>query len=168
MSGDPARSKPAGRSFPGERAVLNRQRAVPVRPGSLHAFLDRASRLVFPRGAGVTLCLVTDGEIARWNLRYRGKRGPTDVLSFALHAANGRRGRNSSAPDAADRYERGEIAISPAAARRNARALGRALDEEMRVLILHGLLHLAGYDHETDTGQMERRELRLRRRLGIG
>ena len=62
----------------------------------------------------------------------------------------------------------GDIAICPAVARRNARGLGRTLDNEMRILILHGILHLMGYDHETDTGQMERRERRLRRALGVG
>jgi probable rRNA maturation factor len=62
----------------------------------------------------------------------------------------------------------GDIAIAPAVARRNARRAGRALDDELRVLILHGVLHLLGYDHETDGGDMARLELRLRRRLGIG
>ena len=52
-------------------------------------------------------------------------------------------------------------------ARRNAREYGRPFDQEMHILILHGILHLMGYDHETDTGQMERREQRLRRVLGI-
>jgi probable rRNA maturation factor len=61
----------------------------------------------------------------------------------------------------------GDIAIAPAIARQNARRFGRALDDEMRILILHGILHLMGYDHETDNGQMERREMRLRRRLGL-
>ncbi|HEV2489898.1 MAG TPA: rRNA maturation RNase YbeY [Candidatus Acidoferrales bacterium] len=62
----------------------------------------------------------------------------------------------------------GDIAIAPAVARRNARLTGRSLDDELRVLILHGVLHLLGYDHETDDGKMARLELRLRRRLGIG
>ncbi|MGH9728322.1 MAG: rRNA maturation RNase YbeY [Candidatus Acidiferrales bacterium] len=61
----------------------------------------------------------------------------------------------------------GDIAIAPAVARRNAQQSGRAFDDEMRVLMLHGVLHLLGYDHETDSGQMERLELRLRRQLGI-
>jgi probable rRNA maturation factor len=123
--------------------------------------------LVFPGGAGVTVCLVSDREIERWNRRYRGKTGPTDVLSFPAMGDNGLGKRNGFLPDSAARFERGDIAISPAAARRNARALGRGLEQELRVLILHGLLHLAGYDHETDSGEMERRERRLRRRLGI-
>lgn len=61
----------------------------------------------------------------------------------------------------------GDIAICPAVAQRNARNSNRALGAELRILILHGILHLLGYDHETDTGQMERRERKLRRRLGL-
>lgn len=161
MNADLPRSSPslAGKHR-GERIVVNRQNQVAVRPSALRAFLERASRLVFPGGAGVTVCLVSDREIAGWNQRYRGKAKPTDVLSFP---ADG----NGFAPGRFARLDRGDIAISPAAARRNAQTLNRSLNQELRVLILHGLLHLAGYDHETDHGQMERRELRLRRRLGI-
>ena len=61
----------------------------------------------------------------------------------------------------------GDIAIAPKVAGWNAKSLGRALPEELKVLILHGVLHLLGYDHETDRGEMERIEMRLRRRLGI-
>ena len=61
----------------------------------------------------------------------------------------------------------GDIAIAPAVARRNASRFGRTFDDEMRILILHGILHLMGYDHETDDGQMERRENKLRRELRL-
>ena len=61
----------------------------------------------------------------------------------------------------------GDIAISPQTAQRNARRYRRPLDQELRVLVLHGTLHLLGYDHETDDGRMERVEARLRRRLGL-
>jgi len=61
----------------------------------------------------------------------------------------------------------GDIAISPATARRNAKKLGRTLPDELQILILHGVLHLLGYDHETDNGQMTRIENRLRRKLGL-
>jgi probable rRNA maturation factor len=61
----------------------------------------------------------------------------------------------------------GDIAIAPAVARRNARRFGRSFNDEMRILVLHGMLHLMGYDHETDTGQMDRREQHLRRVLGL-
>jgi len=129
--------------------VVNRQREVTVRPRVLRVFLSRACRMVLPRRAAVAVCLVSDAEIARLNRRYRGKAGATDVLSFPADGTGG------------------DIAISPAAARRNARSLGRSVPEELRILILHGVLHLAGYDHETDQGQMDRRERRLRHRLGI-
>ena len=115
-----------------------------------------------------TVCLVTDGVIARWNRAYRGKDGPTDVLSFPS-GENGRRqktgsGRRGKGPCA---EYLGDIAIAPVVARRNALRFGRTLGGEMRILILHGILHLMGYDHESDSGQMERREQRLRRALGI-
>lgn len=61
----------------------------------------------------------------------------------------------------------GDIAISPVTARRNARRFGRTLPDELRILILHGVLHLLGYDHETDDGEMERVENRLRAKLGL-
>ena len=62
----------------------------------------------------------------------------------------------------------GDIAIAPAVARRNAKRFGRTFEDEVRILILHGMLHLMGYDHETDTGEMDSRERRLRRALGLG
>lgn len=127
--------------------------------------------MVLPRGAGVAVCLVSDAEIARLNRTYRGKAGPTDVLSFPMNGprASGARRVSREAPEGtASAFHLGDIAISPAAARRNARSLGRDVQQELRVLILHGVLHLAGYDHETDQGQMEQYELRLRRRLGLG
>jgi len=61
----------------------------------------------------------------------------------------------------------GDIAISPETARRNARRFSRTLPEEIRILILHGMIHLAGFDHETDDGEMDRLERRLRKRLGV-
>ena len=61
----------------------------------------------------------------------------------------------------------GDIAIAPAVAKRNASRFGRTFDDEMRILILHGILHLMGYDHEADDGQMERRENKLRRELRL-
>jgi len=152
----------------GERVLINRQRAVRVRPQPLDAFLRKACDMVLPPEAGVAVCLVTDAEIAKLNRTYRGKQSPTDVLSFPADGAHRKsatdlRGTRSYGAG----FHLGDIAISPAAARRNAQMLGRELQKELRVLILHGVLHLAGYDHETDQGQMERYELRLRRRLGI-
>jgi probable rRNA maturation factor len=150
--------------------ILNRQRDVRVSVGQLGVFLSRARRAVRLPADSVTVCLVTNLAMARWNRAYRGKAGPTDVLSFPADAEpNGRaRGipRRVKQRPAAATYM-GDIAIAPAVARRNAHRFGRTFDEEMRILILHGMLHLMGYDHETDSGQMERRERRLRRTLGL-
>ncbi|HUJ29967.1 MAG TPA: rRNA maturation RNase YbeY [Candidatus Acidoferrum sp.] len=143
-------------------------------------FLARTQRtLRLPRGA-LTVCLVTNSEIARWNRAYRGKNRPTDVLSFPTrphrpenkvkrrrHPRARQKDLFSSASFASSASYLGDIAIAPAVARENARRFGRALDDEMRILILHGILHLMGYDHETDAGQMDRRERKLRRALGL-
>jgi probable rRNA maturation factor len=147
--------------------VINRQRRVRVSVGELEKFLAQAAkRLGLPADA-LGVCLVPNAQMTRWNRAYRGKRGPTDVLSFPADAErereNGRRGVHSFSRT---RYL-GDIAISPEVARSNARRFGRTCDEEIRVLILHGMLHLLGYDHETDEGQMDRRERRLRRELGL-
>jgi probable rRNA maturation factor len=114
--------------------------------------------------------------IARWNGTYRGKRSATDVLSFPAignPAPGGRTSLGKGYKDfpvpisaARDSYI-GDIAISPAVARRNAKQFGRTFEDELRILMLHGLLHLMGYDHENDHGQMDRRERRLRRALGL-
>jgi probable rRNA maturation factor len=146
--------------------IQNQQRQVRVRVASLGEFLVRACRAVKVAPDSLTLCLVTTAKMTRWNRAYRGKRGPTDVLSFPSDATDEiqpRTGRGARS----DSYL-GDIAICPAVARRNALSLDRTLDSELRILILHGILHLMGYDHETDTGQMDRRERRLRRALGLG
>ena len=117
-----------------------------------------------PRRA-LTVCLVTNNEIKKWNAAYRRKNKPTDVLSFPAIAQ--RRGRNGRARKTAAAYL-GDIAIAPEMARANAKEFGRTFQQEMRILIVHGILHLMGYDHETDNGQMARREKRVRRKLGLG
>jgi probable rRNA maturation factor len=105
----------------------------------------------------VTIQLISDKNMAQLNETFRKKQGPTDVLSFP---ANGSR----RSPDS--KYI-GDIAISPETARRNARRFSRSLPLEMRILILHGMIHLAGFDHESDHGEMDRLERRLRKRLGV-
>ena len=160
--------------------ILNRQTGVRVPMADLEKFLARASGALGIPPDVLTVCLVKNTEIARWNFAYRGKKKPTDVLSFpadgayrkpakqnARGAVSPRGGIPSQA--AAGRFTRylGDIAIAPAVARSNARRFGRTFHEEMRILILHGMLHLMGYDHETDNGRMDRREQRLRRELGL-
>jgi probable rRNA maturation factor len=166
--------------------ILNQQRRVRVSIPALNKFLASAQKRLHLSPDSLTIALVTDAQMARWNRAYRGKNQPTDVLSFPgdgprPHSAtrgirNGRpsgraprtakrKGADSSA--APSNSYLGDIAIAPAVARRNAVRFDRTFDQEMRILILHGVLHLMGYDHETDNGQMERRENRLRRELGL-
>jgi probable rRNA maturation factor len=170
--------------------ILNRQRRVRVSISGLEKFLAAARKRLRLASRSLTVALVTDAQIARWNRAYRGKNRPTDVLSFPADGsqaepASKRKHRQTrpargtraprapasaaaaaSAPENLPGYL-GDIAIAPAVARRNALRLGRAFDHELRILILHGILHLLGYDHETDSGQMDRRENRLRRELGL-
>ena len=147
--------------------ILNQQRAVRLARRPLEHFLRRLQRELGLHESGVTIALVSDAEITRMNETFRKKKGPTDVLSFPAAA----RPRPRSVPRAASKREGGEflgdIAIAPATARRYARKHGRSLPGELRVLILHGVLHLLGYDHETDGGEMDRLERRLRKRFGL-
>ncbi len=164
--------------------IVNRQRHVRVPVRNLGEFVSRARHALRLPVESFAVCLVTNSEIARWNRTYRGKKGATDVLSFPADAEQEKqmkqrkhrkrpaaRGRfpysASSTSFASSASYLGDIAIAPAVARRNARRFGRTFGEEMRILILHGMLHLMGYDHETDSGQMDRRERRLRRALGL-
>jgi probable rRNA maturation factor len=158
-------------------AIDNRQRSVPVALRPLQTFLRQVRDELGLREASVTICLVSDAEIARMNEMFRKKKGPTDVLSFPPVARRRpRRPASATRPGQAPggpckRMKEGEylgdIAISPATARRYARKHGRTLASELRVLILHGVLHLLGYDHETDRGEMGRIERKLRKRYGL-
>ena len=147
--------------------ILNRQRAVRVARQPLEVFLARVREELGLGEADVTVCLVSDAEIARMNETFRKKKGPTDVLSFpsVVRRRPVPLPRNSNKGKVAEYL--GDIAISPATARRYAKKSGRELPSELRVLILHGVLHLLGYDHETDRGQMDRVERKLRVRLGL-
>jgi probable rRNA maturation factor len=157
--------------------ILDRQRTVHVALRPLELFAGRLCKALGVRRTEATICLVTDAEIARMNERFRKKKGPTDVLSFpaegegrparpAIASGRVRRGGKRRDRRSPSTYL-GDIAISPATARRNALENGHPLDAELRILILHGLLHLLGYDHETDQGQMSRIEQRLRRRFRL-
>ena len=153
--------------------VINRQKRVPLKIHSLDAFCRRAASALRLPADAATVCLVSDAQIAAWNRAYRNKPKPTDVLSFPIASQNGHGSVKRKIPFARksplprENHYLGDIAIAPAVARRNARALGRSLDSELRILALHGLLHLMGYDHETDHGAMDRIESRLRRQLRL-
>ena len=137
--------------------IVNRQRRVRVAVQPLQRFYERVRGELGFAPESVTVQLISDEAMARLNLAFRKHAGPTDVLSFP---ANGAR----RSPGAA---HVGDIAISPETAARNARRFSRSLAVEMKILILHGMIHLAGYDHETDRGEMDRLERRLRKRLGV-
>jgi rRNA maturation RNase YbeY len=152
--------------------ILNRQRAVRVARRPLELFLARVRRELGIGQADVTICFVSDAEIGRMNQAFRKKKGPTDVLSFPAVECDvpvllPRRRKPGSGRRLRSEVFLGDVAISPATARRNAKKLGRTLPSELQILILHGVLHLLGYDHETDHGEMDRVEERLRRRLGL-
>lgn len=116
-------------------------------------FVARAARAVHLHGEFHVL-ITSSRELQSLNRRFRGRDRPTDVLSFP------------SSPGFAEVCA-GDIAISADIAAHNARALGHSPADEVRILALHGILHLAGYDHEQDSGAMARREKRLRRALGL-
>jgi probable rRNA maturation factor len=152
--------------------ILNRQRAVRVARRPLELFLARVRRELGIGEADVTICFVSDAEISRMNQAFRKKKGPTDVLSFPAGDRDApvslprRRMRGTARRSNREEFL-GDVAISPATARRNAKKLGRTLPSELQILILHGVLHLLGYDHETDRGEMDRVEARLRRKLRL-
>jgi probable rRNA maturation factor len=137
--------------------IVNRQRRVPVAIHPLQQFYERARRELGFAPESVTIQLISDQNMAHLNETFRKKHGPTDVLSFPA---------NGSRPAPGAEYV-GDIAISPETARRNARRFSRSLPREKRILILHGMIHLAGFDHESDHGEMNRLERRLRKRLGV-
>ena len=147
--------------------ILNHQRRTRLALQALAKFAERVRcELGFPEES-VTICFVSDPAIARMNRKFLDKTGPTDVLSFPQRRRRIRRTHSfRGARWNANEYV-GDIAISPETARRYARRHSRRLTSELRVLILHGMIHLAGYDHEIDDGEMMRLERRLRRRLGL-
>lgn len=149
------------------RLIENRQRVVRVQLRPLEEFLENLWGEIGLGPECVAVRLIGDAEMARLNETYRKKKGPTDVLSFPLAADSAKPGTLRQQVRKAREGFLGDIAIAPSVARRNAKLLGRALPQELKVLILHGVLHLLGYDHETDRGEMERIEMRLRRKLGI-
>ncbi|MFZ0311399.1 MAG: rRNA maturation RNase YbeY [Candidatus Korobacteraceae bacterium] len=121
-----------------------------IRERSLTLFAARAQRAVKLRGE-VNIRITSSREMRELNRRFRSKNQPTDVLSFP-----------SGIPKLA-----GDIAISAEIAAANAAGLGHSTETELKVLILHGLLHLAGYDHEADDGEMGAREGKLREALKL-
>ena len=126
----------------------------PPRLGSrlLSSFVLKATSAAGLRGS-LSVLITGNSNIRQLNARFRGKKQSTDVLSFpAASPANG---------------FAGDIAVSLDVAAVNARLLGHSVSDEIRILILHGILHLAGYDHESDRGEMAEKEILLRRRFAL-
>ena len=135
--------------------VVNRQRKVRIDSKRWRSFSERALQTIRTDPQDATIAFVSDSQIRELNRRFRGIDKPTDVLSFPAEEA----------PDSNSSL--GDIAISLERAVIQAKENDMTLDDEIAQLILHGLLHLCGYDHESDQGQMNRLELRLRQKLGI-
>lgn len=131
--------------------MIFKKKVAGLTQASLSRFLVRARRSV-GLGRGVNLLLTGSGEMRSLNSRFRGKNKPTDVLSF---------------PAPSEGLLAGEIAISTEIAARNAARLGHSTALEIKVLALHGLLHLAGFDHERDNGRMARKEAHIRQELRL-
>jgi probable rRNA maturation factor len=132
--------------------VVTRQRKTTIDLKAWETFAARAAGAIGKSDSSATIAFVSDKTIRQLNRQFRGVDKATDVLSF---------------PADEDESNLGDIAISVDTAARQAKENGLKFDEEVAQLILHGLLHLSGYDHETDNGEMNRLELRMRRKLGI-
>ena len=128
-------------------SILFRHPSPRVRRGDLRRFLDDLARRILP-GQTVSCLIAADAELRSLNRKFRGKDYVTDVLSFPSEAMP-------------------ELAISFDRAAAQAAERGHGVEDELRILMLHGLLHLAGMDHETDAGAMARAEIRWRKRLGL-
>ena len=129
---------------------LNRQRKVRFDESEFRSFLGQLSRGI-ARGREFAVVVGSDDALRRANRVYRGKRAATDVLSF---------------PDGDD-GRLGDILISAGQAQLQAERFGHRIEDEFKVLVLHGVLHLLGYDHESDDGRMRRAETRWRRKFGL-
>ena len=133
--------------------VIFQKRVAELSNLALARFVARARRIAGVKG-GVNVLLTTSAEMKSLNRRFRGKDKPTDVLSFPSGAGS-------------QKEFAGEIAISAEIAARNARDLGHSAAEEIKILVLHGILHLHGYDHECDNGRMAKREKQMRAKLHL-
>lgn len=138
--------------------VINRQRRGKIKAKDWREFAAKALQAISKDDKDVTIVFVSDDAIRKLNHQFRGKNQATDVLSFT----------SAHEPfEMAEQEHLGEVVISVQRAAAQAKDNGLSVDNELKQLILHGLLHLAGYDHETDRGEMNRLELKLRQKLEI-
>jgi len=138
--------------------VVNRQRARKINAKQWREFGEEALKAIGHHQRSATIAFVSDRSIRELNRRFRRKDNATDVLSFPNEA---------TFFEVENQSHLGDIVISVQRATTQAKANGLTFEAEVKQLILHGLLHLCGYDHETDRGEMNRLELRLRKKLGI-
>jgi probable rRNA maturation factor len=136
--------------------VIFRKKIAGLSPSTLERFVLRARCAVHLRDA-VNVLVTSSSELRVLNQRFRGADKATDVLSFPSPPAIRSKARRMA----------GEVAVSAEIARENAERLGHSVADEVKILVLHGVLHLAGYDHERDNGEMARKESRLRRQLKL-
>jgi probable rRNA maturation factor len=138
--------------------IINRQRRYQIDETQWRKFGEQALRAVGAGKRDAAVVFVSDVAIRKLNREYRGKDYATDVLSFPSEA---------EAFEVENKATLGEVVISAQRAAEQAKQNGLSFENEVQQLILHGLLHLCGYDHETDTGEMDRLEVKLRKRLKI-
>ena len=131
-------------------SVVFRRSPASIRPRALQLFARKLSAEV-AKGRAFECLITGDAELQKLNRNFRGKDAPTDVLSFP----------------AEDKGFIGSIAISAKRAAAQATEFGHSTEDEIRILMLHGVLHLIGLDHETDSGRMARAEKRWRAKLGL-
>jgi probable rRNA maturation factor len=138
--------------------IINRQRRHRIDSKAWRDFTERALEAIAGADRAVTIVFVGNAAIKRLNQQFRGRNYPTDVLSFPTEAESF---------EIEDQSKLGEVVISLERAAVQSEENGLTLTNEVQQLIVHGLLHLCGYDHETDYGEMNRLELKLRKQLGI-
>jgi probable rRNA maturation factor len=140
----------------GNKVIIFRKRIAGLSPSTLERFVRRARKAIRSREP-VNVLITNSRELRSLNREFRGTDKATDVLSFPSPPAV--RGQSQRVA--------GDVAISLDIARENSRRLGHPVAEEIKILVLHGILHLAGFDHERDHGEMAQEETRLRRRLKL-
>jgi probable rRNA maturation factor len=138
--------------------VVNRQRRRKINAKQWREFGEETLQAIGASQRNATIVFVGDETIKKLNRQFLGKNYATDVLSFPSEA---------EPFEVENGSQLGEVVLSVPRAMAQAKEHGLSFTHEVKQLILHGLLHLCGYDHETDHGEMNRLEMRLRKRLGI-
>lgn len=145
--------------------IVNKQRKIKIHQEEFQNFAKNAAEKIGETESGnFTVAFVSDRKMRELNKNFRGKNSTTDVLSFPFEADEFESG--AELPTFAGDYL-GDIIISAERAEKQAAENNLDFETEIKQLILHGILHLCGYDHETDNGEMNRRELELREVLEI-